>query len=42
MNENPKLTDTARCITARQDSGVGRRVGEHSGVFIEEARAVLT
>lgn len=42
MNENPKLTDTARCITARQDSGVGHRVGEHSGVFIEEARAVLT
>lgn len=43
MNENPKLTDVARCITARQDSGVSNRKGEHSAVFIEEGpRAILT
>ena len=43
MNEGAKLTDTARCITARQDSGISNRRGEHSAVFIEEApRAILT
>lgn len=42
MNEEPKLTQTARCITARQDSGISHHKGEHSGVFVEEARAVLT
>ncbi len=35
MNEGASLTDTARCITARQDSGISNRRGEHSGVFIE-------
>lgn len=35
MNENSKITDTARCITARQDSGISNRKGEHSGVFVE-------
>ena len=43
MNSPPTLTDLARCITARQDSGVSKHKGEHSGVFVEDApRAVLT
>lgn len=43
MNEGGKLTDTARCITARQDAGISNRKGEHSAVFIEERpRAILT
>lgn len=43
MNVNPKITDVARCITARHDSGVGNRRGEHSAVLIEDApRAILT
>lgn len=42
MNEDAKLTDIARCITTRQDSGISKHKGEHSGVFIEsEPRAVL-
>ena len=35
LNPDPKLTELARCITARQDSGISKRKGEHSGVFIE-------
>ncbi len=43
MNSDPKLTDVARCITARHDSGISKRKGEHSGVFIEDApRAIIT
>ncbi len=43
MNPPPHLTDIARCITARHDSGISNRKGEHSGVFIEEEpRAILT
>ena len=43
MNENPTLTENARCITTRQNSGISKHRGEHSGVFIEDApRAVLT
>ncbi len=43
MNTDPVITSYARCITARQDSGVSNRRGEHSGVLVEEApRAVLT
>ena len=44
MNINPKITDVARCITARHDSGVSNHRGEHSAVLIEEQppRAVLT
>lgn len=41
MNPDPKLTENARCITARQDSGISNHKGEHSGVFIEEPRAVI-
>ena len=43
MNPSPKITEQARCITANQNRGVGNRVGETSGVFIEEEpRAVIT
>lgn len=43
MNINPKITDVARCITARQDSGVSNHRGEHSAVLIENEppRALL-
>lgn len=33
MNPDPKITELARCITTRQDSGIGKRRGEHSGVL---------
>lgn len=43
MNPPLNLTEIARCITTRQDSGISKRKGEHSGVFIEdEPRAILT
>ena len=43
MNADPQLTETARCVTARQDSGISEHKGEHSAVFIEdEPRAVVT
>ena len=42
MNYPPTLTETARCITARQDSGVSKHKGEHSGVLVEDGpRAIL-
>ena len=34
MNPSAKLTKLARCITARQDSGISHRQGEHSGVMV--------
>jgi DNA (cytosine-5)-methyltransferase 1 len=34
MNAGPSVTHKARCITARQDSGVSNRRGEHSAVLI--------
>lgn len=34
MNVDPKLTKIARCITARQDSGISKHKAEHSGVFV--------
>ena len=37
----PKLTDTARCIKARYDSGITNRSADNSGVFYG-CRAVLT
>lgn len=40
MNPDPKLTEIARCITARQDSGVSNHKAEHSGVF-EENRNIF-
>lgn len=44
MNTDPVITDVARCITARQDSGVSNHRGEHSAVLIEDEppRAVIT
>lgn len=43
MNPDPIITDHARCITARQDSGVSNHRGEHSAVLVEDApRAILT
>ena len=42
LNSDPKITDAARCVTARQDSGVSKHRGEHSGVLVEEGpRAIL-
>ncbi len=35
MNPNPQLTEKARCLIARYDSGIGNRKGVNSGVFIE-------
>lgn len=35
LNPDSKLTELARCITTRQTSGISKRKGEHSGVFIE-------
>lgn len=31
LNPDPKLTEIARCITARHDSGISNRKAEHSG-----------
>lgn len=42
MNADPQITEVARCITARQDSGVSHHRGEHSAVLGEDApRAIL-
>lgn len=42
MNPDPKVTELARCITTRQDSGIGNHKGEHSGVIVVEGpRAIL-
>ena len=37
LNPDPKLTEIARCITARQDSGISNRKAEHSGLFVENS-----
>ena len=34
-NLPPNFTETARCITARQNSGVSKHKGEHSAVFVD-------
>lgn len=34
-NSPPNITDTARCITSRQDSGISNHKGEHSAVFVD-------
>lgn len=34
-NPPPHLTEAARCITARQDSGISNHKGEHSAVFVD-------
>lgn len=41
-NPSPQMTDAARCITARQNSGISHHKGEHSAVFVDDApRAIL-
>jgi DNA (cytosine-5)-methyltransferase 1 len=41
-NPPPNITDLARCVTARQDSGVSNHKGEHSAVLVEdEPRAII-
>ena len=35
LNPDPRLTEIARCITARHDSGISNRKAEHSGVLVE-------
>lgn len=45
LNLDPKITECARCITARYDAGIGNRRGERSGVLNENTdapRAILT
>lgn len=42
LNPNTKLTDIARCIKARYNSGMTNRSGDNSGVFYGCARAVIT
>lgn len=37
LNPDPKLTEIARCITARYDSGISNRKAKHSGVFEENS-----
>lgn len=37
LNSDPKLTEIARCITARHDSGISNRKAEHSGVIVENS-----
>ena len=34
MNPEPKVTELARCITSRQDSGIDSHKGEKSGVIV--------
>lgn len=42
LNPNPVITNHARCLTTRQDSGIGNHRGEHSGVLVENhPRAIL-
>lgn len=36
-NASPIFTDTARCITAHQNSGMSHHKGEHSAIFCEYA-----
>ena len=41
-NPSPQMTDAARCITARQNSGISHHRGEHSAVFVDDVpRAIL-
>ncbi len=34
-NPDPQMTDIARCVTARQNSGISNHKGEHSAVFVD-------
>ena len=43
MNPDPDITDLARCITARQDGGIGHHRGEKSAaLLIDKAVPVMT
>lgn len=43
LNPEPSITDEARCLIARYNSGVGNHKGRNSGVLVEDApRAILT
>ncbi|MDO4563880.1 MAG: DNA (cytosine-5-)-methyltransferase [Clostridia bacterium] len=43
LNPDPVITNAARCLIARYDSGIGNRKGESSGILVEDApRAILT
>ena len=35
MNTAPQITRLARCVTAKQDAGIGKHKRERSGVFVE-------
>jgi len=39
LNENPTLTEKARCLLANQDTGIGKFKGGRSGVFVEDSKA---
>jgi len=41
-NGNSQITDTARCIKARYNSGITNRSADNSGIFYGCARAVIT
>lgn len=34
LNEDPKITTIARCVTTRQDAGIGKHKAERSGVLV--------
>lgn len=43
LNPDPVITNDARCLIARYDSGVGNHKGRNSGILVEDApRAILT
>lgn len=43
LNPEPAITDEARCLIARYDSGVGNHKGRSSGILVEDApRAILS
>lgn len=42
LNVEPKITQNARCITARIDAGIGKHKAERSGVLMMGPRAILT
>ena len=39
LNEDPALTENARCLLANQDTGIGKFKGGRSGVFVENPKA---
>ncbi len=39
LNEDPSLTENARCLLANQDTGIGKFKGGRSGVFVENPKA---